>query len=115
MALLFSYGTLQETPVQIATFGRVLEGVPDSLTGYERVSLTFTDPALIASSGKALHANIEHRGRNDVSVTGTRLSVTEDELVTCDAYEDLARYRRHRVTLDSGEQAWVYAFAGTHV
>ena len=112
MPLIFSYGTLQEESVQLATFGRVVNAVPDSLVGYERVPLTFTDPALIASSGKALHANIEYRGGNDVKVTGTCLTVTEGELSTCDGYERLARYKRQLVSLESGKQAWVYAFAG---
>ena len=31
---LFSYGTLQQENVQLATFGRRLEGRPDRLPGY---------------------------------------------------------------------------------
>ena len=31
---LFTYGTLQLEEVQLATFGRVLEGRPDALVGY---------------------------------------------------------------------------------
>jgi len=108
--LIFSYGTLQEEAVQLSTFGRVLEGAPDSLIGYERVTLTFTDSALIASSGKAVHANLEHSDSKS-RVAGTRLSVTNTELEMCDGYEQRARYRRQLVTLESGNQAWVYTFA----
>jgi hypothetical protein len=32
---LFSYGTLQQEGVQLATFGRKLEGRPDQLNGYK--------------------------------------------------------------------------------
>src|SRR5689334_5312839 len=32
--LLFAYGTLQQEAVQLATFGRRLEGVEDALPGY---------------------------------------------------------------------------------
>ncbi|RZJ42033.1 MAG: gamma-glutamylcyclotransferase, partial [Brevundimonas sp.] len=32
---LFSYGTLQDPNVQQANFGRLLEGSPDRLPGYE--------------------------------------------------------------------------------
>jgi hypothetical protein len=32
--LLFSYGTLQDRAVQVANFGRLLLGRPDSLPGY---------------------------------------------------------------------------------
>ena len=34
MPLLFSYGTLQQQNVQLATFGRLLKGSPDSLVGF---------------------------------------------------------------------------------
>jgi hypothetical protein len=34
MALLFSYGTLQQPDVQRATFGRLLRGEPDALVGF---------------------------------------------------------------------------------
>jgi len=34
MPLLFSYGTLQDEPVQRATFGRKLEGSADGLSGF---------------------------------------------------------------------------------
>ena len=43
MPLLFSYGTLQETSTQLATFGRVLKGQPDALPNFERVALTIDD------------------------------------------------------------------------
>ena len=32
--LLFSYGTLRDTVVQMANFGQLLSGRPDSLPGY---------------------------------------------------------------------------------
>ena len=112
MPLIFSYGTLQDERVQLSTFGRVLEGAPDSLVGYERLSLTFTDPALIASSGRAEHANLEYKGGRGSRVTGTVFSVTDAELEICDRYEHQARYRRQVVTLESGKQAWVYTFGG---
>lgn len=32
---LFSYGTLQQENVQIATFGRLLNGAPDALVGFK--------------------------------------------------------------------------------
>jgi len=36
MALLFSYGTLQQEAVQMSTFGRLLDGQPDELVGFEQ-------------------------------------------------------------------------------
>jgi len=111
MAYIFSYGTLQDAAVQRATFGRILEGAPDSLARYHAVSLTFTDPALIASCGKALHTNLKYTGTVESQVAGTRLTVTEQELTICDKYEQLAKYRRKLIALESGKQAWVYTFA----
>ncbi len=35
---LFSYGTLQSESVQLETFGRKLEGEPDTLPGYRLVT-----------------------------------------------------------------------------
>jgi hypothetical protein len=86
MPYIFSYGT-QDAAVQRATYGRIREGAPDRLGGYHAVSLTFTAPALIASRGKALHTNLEYTGTPQSQVTGTRLSVTGQELRICDQYE----------------------------
>jgi len=35
--LLFSYGTLRQPEVQLANYRRLLEGEPDSLSGYRLV------------------------------------------------------------------------------
>jgi hypothetical protein len=115
MPLIFSYGTLQEAPVQLSTFGRILEGVPDRLVGYERVILTFTDSGLIAASGKAVLSNLECSGSSESQVSGTCLAVTDSELENCDGYEQLANYRRQLITLESGTRAWVYTFAGATI
>ena len=52
---LFSYGTLQQEDVQIATFKRRLEGRVDSLPGYALGELEINDPEVIATSGKKVH------------------------------------------------------------
>jgi hypothetical protein len=109
---IFSYGTLQEEPVQIATFGRTVDGSPDQLFGYERVSLTLTDPDLVAATGRALHTNLARSSSRDSAVAGTCLNVTDSELELCDRYERLAAYRRQLLALESGKLAWVYTFAG---
>ena len=44
MPKLFSYGTLQQEDVQLATFGRRLTGVSDALVGYrELVQITLAE------------------------------------------------------------------------
>lgn len=105
MPLLFSYGTLRQEAVQLATFGRRLRGEPDELVGFEQSLLRIDDPAFVAASGKADHAIVRFTGRDDSRVKGTVLEVTEPELARADAYE------RVPARLASGRQAWVYAAA----
>jgi hypothetical protein len=69
MPLLFSYGTLQQEAVQVSTFGRLLEGQPDELIGFEQTVLTIEDPEFVAASGKADHAIVRFNGRQDSRVS----------------------------------------------
>ncbi len=52
---LFSYGTLQLASVQTSLFGRILEGLPDSMRGYRPTMIELTDRDVIAKSGTAFH------------------------------------------------------------
>ena len=100
---LFSYGTLQAEDVQLATFGRILQGEPDSLIGYViRMVLDRNVP------GKTYHRNIEFTGKPADVVSGTVFRVTEVELEQADVYELDAEYKRTRVKTRSGKDAWVY-------
>ena len=108
MPLLFSYGTLQEEAIQLATFGRRLAGHPDELPGYEPSRARIEDPEEAARAGRTHHANVTFNGRSDCRVPGTVFEVTEAELAAADRYEEPADYRRIVVTLASGRQAWVY-------
>ena len=108
MPLLFSYGTLQQEAVQLSTFGRVLEGQPDELVGFEQSLLKIEDAAFIASSGKTYHAVVRFTGRPESRVSGTVFDVSDTELARADKYEP-AGYIRITTTLASGKQAWVYA------
>ena len=47
---LFSYGTLQYEAVQLANFGRKLEGNKDQLPGFELSMLEITDPDVNATN-----------------------------------------------------------------
>ena len=104
---LFSYGTLQTDPVQISTFGRRLTGQPDALVGYRLRMIQITDQDFVATSGAEYHRNLEFTGNASDLVEGTLLSVTQHELEQADAYEP-DDYERARVTLRSGNEAWVY-------
>jgi gamma-glutamylcyclotransferase (GGCT)/AIG2-like uncharacterized protein YtfP len=108
MPLLFSYGTLQQEPVQRSTFGRALGGEPDELVGFEQAQLRIDDPEFVTASGKALHAIVRFNGRAQSRVRGTVFELSDEELARADRYEP-AGYRRIATRLASGKEAWVYA------
>jgi hypothetical protein len=55
MPHLLSYGTLQKEQVQIETFGRILQGDQDILTGYRLEMLEITDPEVLRKSSQKFH------------------------------------------------------------
>ena len=111
MPRLFSYGTLQQEEVQLATFGRKLDGEKDLVTGYEPALLKITDAAVAARLGKTHHDNIAPTGDDWSNVQGTVFEVTEAELAMADTFEAQFDYKRVNVTLASGNDAWVYLHA----
>ena len=112
MPLLFSYGTLQQEAVQLSTFGRLLQGEPDELVGFERSLFKIEDPEFVATSGKSDHAIVKSNGRTESRVPDMVFEMTENELAQADAYEP-AGYKRISTRLASGKEAWVYADART--
>src|SRR3954468_15436580 len=113
MPLLFSYGTLQEDRVQLATFGRLLIGTRDALPGFEPSLVPIGDPSVAAASGRTHHANVTRTAGNEQGVAGTVFQVTDAELAAADEYERPASYVRELVTLQSGQRAWVYVHRPT--
>ncbi|HEY2465927.1 MAG TPA: gamma-glutamylcyclotransferase family protein [Steroidobacteraceae bacterium] len=107
--LLFSYGTLQDKAVQLANFGRLLSGRPDSLPGYTLLPIEIADAAVVALSGKSQHM-IAKRSNDDDEVTGMVFEITAEELAAADRYE-VSEYTRVLVTLKSGVNSWVYVRA----
>jgi gamma-glutamylcyclotransferase (GGCT)/AIG2-like uncharacterized protein YtfP len=104
---LFSYGTLQQENVQLATFGRLLEGTPDALVGFAVQLVEIRDPQVIAASGKTHHPGVVRSGRPADRVAGTVFEITPAELAAADAYE-VYEYERVEAELASGRRAWVY-------
>ncbi|WP_066547372.1 MULTISPECIES: gamma-glutamylcyclotransferase family protein [unclassified Sphingomonas] len=103
---LFSYGTLQLPEVQRATFGRLLSGTPDVLTGFRRIMIEIDDPDVRDASGIATHPALV-ADPDAPPIPGQVFDVTNAELAAADVYES-ANYRRITVTLMSGRSAWVY-------
>jgi len=111
MPLLFSYGTLRQREVQLATFGRVLDGHEDAIVGYELDYVTITDPHVIQTSGSNRHPILRASCDAESEVQGTVFTVAEGELAAADRYE-VDDYRRVLVPLRTGARAWVYVLAG---
>lgn len=110
MELLFSYGTLQQSQVQIDTFGRLLEGDKDTLVGYQLDTVKISDPQVIASSGKEYHPILVFTGHTNDTVSGTVFKITPEELEQADSYE-VDEYKRVEAKLQSGKVCWIYAAA----
>jgi hypothetical protein len=105
--LLFSYGTLQLPHVQLANFGRVLEGVHDTLVGYRLDQIEITNPDVLAQSAQSFHPILRYTGEVFDEVKGIAFAVSELDVERADRYE-VDDYQRIAVTLLSGTTAWVY-------
>jgi gamma-glutamylcyclotransferase (GGCT)/AIG2-like uncharacterized protein YtfP len=105
--LLFSYGTLRKEEVQLSTFGRNLEGIPDSLIGYRVTMIRIQDEHFVETSGTDQHRNLQFTGSESDLVEGTVFRVTMKELELADAYEPEG-YKRVQATLKSGATTWIY-------
>ena len=94
---LFSYGTLQEPDVQKMIFARVLKGNKDVLKSH----------AISEVMVGGLYPTIRESQDSEDRVEGYVYVIREEELPLVDTYEGEA-YRRKKVVLESGVNAWVY-------
>jgi Gamma-glutamyl cyclotransferase, AIG2-like len=104
---LFSYGTLQQAGVQIASFGRLLNGADDALPDFKQSMIEITDPEALRKSGKKFHPIVSASDDPSDEVPGMVFEITEAELAGADAYE-VSDYKRILARLKSGVDAWVY-------
>jgi gamma-glutamylcyclotransferase (GGCT)/AIG2-like uncharacterized protein YtfP len=104
---LFAYGTLRQENVQRATFGRSLDGRADALPGFALSPLEIADPAVIATSGLAVHTAARRTGNPDHVVPGTVFLITPTELDAADRYE-VDEMVRIEAKLASGATAFLY-------
>lgn len=103
---IFSYGTLRQSNVQLALYGREVQPVPDSLPGWRLEWIQITDSEAIAASGSDRHP-ILRPGEDSESVTGAYLELNDSELAATDKYE-VSDYVRREVKLQSGVTAFAY-------
>lgn len=104
---LFSYGTLQRRDVQLATYGRPLEGAADTLVGYRLEVLPDRDPDAVRISGTKTHMVVRKTGKPEDRVPGVVFLLTAEELAATDKYEG-SDYGRAELLLESGRRALVY-------
>jgi hypothetical protein len=104
---LFSYGTLQDENVQRAVFGKPVHGTPDAIVGYDLVPVMISSQEAIAISGKAEHTTLVPAKGESAPIEGVVFHITAGDLAAADRYES-AEYRRIKVGLRSGIEAWVY-------
>jgi hypothetical protein len=104
---LFSYGTLQLRDVQLANYGRELEGSADALVGYRMITLADRDPDAVRISGSKTHFVVRATGDPMDCVPGTVFLLTAEELAATDRYEG-SDYGRVELALKSGRRALVY-------
>jgi gamma-glutamylcyclotransferase (GGCT)/AIG2-like uncharacterized protein YtfP len=109
---LFSYGTLRQPRVQLATYGRLVESEEDVLTGHVLTRITIDDAQVVSLSGKSVHTIARPTGDPTDRVDGVVLFLSRAELHATDAYETAA-YARTEVTLESGARAFVYVDASS--
>lgn len=104
---LFSYGTLQLEKVQLASFGRKLEGKKDILKGFKLEKLQITDEAVLSVSNEEFHPiAIETKLLAD-QIEGTLYKISQKELEQADHYE-VSDYKRVEATFESGTKGWIY-------
>lgn len=96
MNRLFAYGTLKNPNVQKEVLERVIDGKEDTLEGFKKSKIRIKEieyPILIPDKTSKVEGHV--------------LQITDDELEKIDKYETSA-YRRIKVKLQSGEDAWAY-------
>jgi len=107
MTHLFSYGTLQKEQVQLETFGRILQGEKDVLSGYKLNSIEITDPEVLRKSGQKYHPVLEFSGNDEDLIEGVLFEVTETEILQADEYE-VDDYKRIETVFKSGKKGFIY-------
>lgn len=105
---LFSYGTLQKGKTQLDLFGRLLKGSKDVLKGYKLSPIEIKDEKFIAKGEEKFQLTVIATNNDNDCIEGTTLELSEEELLSTDKYEP-DNYKRIRVILQSGKEAWIYA------
>jgi gamma-glutamylcyclotransferase (GGCT)/AIG2-like uncharacterized protein YtfP len=110
---IFSYGSLQEAPVQVSIYGRALHGESDELIDCVRTLIEVPKSHKAFATGLTHYATVTFMPDSGSRVPGTLLEITDAELVATDGYERDSEYVRVLAALASGRRVWVYVSAST--
>lgn len=102
MEKLFAYGNLKEEDIQETVFGRLLQGVPETLVGYIVKEIKIEEEYGIES-----YPIIEATENKADTISGIVYEVTLQELQLADRYEG-KHYNRMQVQLQSNQTAWAF-------
>jgi gamma-glutamylcyclotransferase (GGCT)/AIG2-like uncharacterized protein YtfP len=105
MEKLFAYGTLKDKEVQETIFGRILQGIPETLLGYVVKEIQIEE-----EFGLEPYPIIVETLNQENKISGILYELTEEQLQKADTYEG-KYYRRIQVKLQSNQMAWVYSAA----
>ena len=104
---LFSYGTLQKEKVQLELFGRLLHATKDVAEGYKLSSIEIKDKAFLSKGEDKYQRTLIPSSNKADKIEGTVFEISNEELLLADKYEP-NHYKRIKVVLRSGKQAWIY-------
>lgn len=104
---LFVYGALRSPELQLDTFGRVVGGAPALLPGYTSDTIGIADERFSDQEGATVQVVLRPTGDRRDKVVGEALDLDLFELEAADEVQ-MVTFRRTRVRLADGEDAWVY-------
>jgi len=105
MIKLFTYGTLQHDDIQENIFGRILQGIPETLIGYALREIQIEE-----EFGIVHYPIIVETHNPEDTINGIVYEITTKELHQADLYEG-SHYKRVEVHLHSNQKAWAYSVA----
>ncbi|KFF04250.1 gamma-glutamylcyclotransferase family protein [Flavobacterium reichenbachii] len=102
MEQLFSYGTLRSKEVQMRLFNKILTGKQDQLLGHKLKSLQIEE-----EFGMADYVVVVPSDDLSDTIHGVVFTISNTDLAKVDVFESNS-YKRVRVVLKSGIEAWIY-------
>jgi hypothetical protein len=85
-----------------------MPGWDDEAIGYRLATIEITDPLFLSRGENKQQLSLIFTNNKTDQVRGRVLKLTREELLTADKYEPF-NYKRIRVLLASGKEAWMYA------